>query len=135
MEQQLLTIGQIADVLEEPPARVAYVISKYRLKPVQRVGIIRLFDEGTMVPLQQHDFLLSEYRTVELVDESIGEIYINIVELGSEEISSLGAGETSTILLTVQLQQEFYSLSVFADSARVIDESNERNNWDFIRLS
>ena len=44
-EQKLSTVGQIADVLEEPPARIAYIISKYRLKPVQRIGIIRLFDE------------------------------------------------------------------------------------------
>lgn len=41
--QNLLTVGQIADVLKEPPARIAYIISKYRLKPIQRVGIIRLF--------------------------------------------------------------------------------------------
>lgn len=39
----LLTIGQIADELKEPPARVSYVISKKRLKPVSRVGIVRLF--------------------------------------------------------------------------------------------
>lgn len=45
-QYHLLTVGQIADVLKEPPARVAYIISKYRLKPVQRIGIIRLFDEA-----------------------------------------------------------------------------------------
>lgn len=43
--EELFTIGQIADKLQEPPARVAYLVSKYRLKPVQRVGIIRLFSE------------------------------------------------------------------------------------------
>lgn len=43
MKEELLTVGQIADLLEEPPARVAYVISKYRLKAVERVGIIRRF--------------------------------------------------------------------------------------------
>ncbi len=53
MEQELLTIGQIADILEEPPARVAYIISKYRLKPVQRVGIIRLFDEQQIKAIKQ----------------------------------------------------------------------------------
>lgn len=42
-EQELFTIGQIADRLQEPPARVAYIISKHRLKPGQRVGIIRQF--------------------------------------------------------------------------------------------
>ena len=46
LEQNLLTVGQIADVLKEPPARIAYIISKYRLKPVRRIGIIRLFDEA-----------------------------------------------------------------------------------------
>ena len=45
MKEELLTVGQIAERLREPPARVAYIISKYRLKPVKRVGIIRLFDE------------------------------------------------------------------------------------------
>ena len=35
----LYTVSNIADTLHEPPARVAYIISKYRLKPVQRVGI------------------------------------------------------------------------------------------------
>ena len=43
MTHELLTIGQIADRLKEPPARVAYVISKHRLKAIRRVGIIRLF--------------------------------------------------------------------------------------------
>ena len=45
LEQNLLTVGQIADVLKEPPSRIAYIISKHRLKSVQRIGIIRLFDE------------------------------------------------------------------------------------------
>ena len=53
MEHELLTIGQISDVLEEPPARVAYIISKYRIKPVQRVGIIRLFDERQIKAIKQ----------------------------------------------------------------------------------
>jgi len=49
----LLTIGQIADRLEEPPARVGYIISKYRLKPVRRVGIIRLFGEQQVEAIRQ----------------------------------------------------------------------------------
>ena len=53
MEQELLTIGQIADRLSEPPARVAYIVSKYRLKPVQRVGIIRLFSEEQVKAIKQ----------------------------------------------------------------------------------
>lgn len=44
MQQQLFTVGQISDLLGEPPARVSYIISKHRIKPAERVGIIRLFD-------------------------------------------------------------------------------------------
>ena len=40
---QLLTVGQIADDLNRPSTRVAYAIDKLRIKPVRRVGIIRLF--------------------------------------------------------------------------------------------
>ena len=43
MENELFTIGQIADRLEEPPARISYIVSKHRFKPIKRVGIIRLF--------------------------------------------------------------------------------------------
>lgn len=53
LEQNLLTVGQIADVLKEPPSRIAYIISKYRLKPVQRIGIIRLFDEEQVKAIKQ----------------------------------------------------------------------------------
>ena len=52
-EQEVLTIGQIADLLQEPPARVAYMVSKYRLKPVQRVGIIRLFSQEQVQAIKQ----------------------------------------------------------------------------------
>ncbi len=47
------TIGQIADLLKEPPARVAYVISKHRLKPIRRIGIIRLFDEQQVQAIKE----------------------------------------------------------------------------------
>jgi hypothetical protein len=52
-EQELLTVGQIADQLQEPPARVAYIVSKYRLKPVRRVGIIRLFSQEQVEAIKQ----------------------------------------------------------------------------------
>jgi len=52
-KQELWTVGQIADRLGEPPSRVAYIISKHRLKPVERVGIIRLFDEGQVKVIKQ----------------------------------------------------------------------------------
>jgi hypothetical protein len=51
--QDLSTIGQIADRLAEPPSRVSYIISKYRMKPVHRVGIIRLFDESQIKVIRQ----------------------------------------------------------------------------------
>jgi len=53
MERELLTVGGIADLLEEPPARVAYIISKYRLKAIKRVGIIRLFDQSQVQLISQ----------------------------------------------------------------------------------
>jgi hypothetical protein len=53
MEQELSTVGQIAERLREPPARVSYIISKYRLKPTMRVGIIRLFGEEQVKAIKQ----------------------------------------------------------------------------------
>lgn len=53
MSSELVTIGQIADKLQEPPARIAYIISKYRLKPVERVGIIRRFSEQQVEAIRQ----------------------------------------------------------------------------------
>ncbi len=53
MTHELLTIGQIAEKLQEPPARVAYVVSKHRLKPQQRVGIIRLFGEEQVEAIKE----------------------------------------------------------------------------------
>ncbi|GAH56679.1 unnamed protein product, partial [marine sediment metagenome] len=49
----LLTASQIADRLGEPPQRVTYIIRKYRLKSVQRIGIIRLFDEEQVKAIKQ----------------------------------------------------------------------------------
>ena len=49
----LFTASQIADQLGEPPQRVTYIIHKYRLKPVQRVGIIRLFSEEQIKAIKQ----------------------------------------------------------------------------------
>lgn len=42
----LFTVTQIADRLEERSHRVTYMITKCKLKPVERVGIIRLFNEA-----------------------------------------------------------------------------------------
>jgi hypothetical protein len=45
MKTAVLTAGQIAEQLGLPSARIAYIITRHRLKPVARVGIIRLFNE------------------------------------------------------------------------------------------
>ena len=49
----LLTASQIADMLGEPPQRVTYIIRKYRLKPAQRIGIIRLFSQEQIQAIKQ----------------------------------------------------------------------------------
>jgi DNA-binding transcriptional MerR regulator len=41
----LYTVSQISDMFGEPPQRIRYIISKHRIKPVKRIGIIRLFTE------------------------------------------------------------------------------------------
>jgi hypothetical protein len=48
-----LTVGQIADILQEPPQRVAYIITKYRIKAIKRVGIIRLFGPRQVSAIKQ----------------------------------------------------------------------------------
>jgi len=63
IENDLLTIGQIAERLQEPPARVAYVVSKYRLKAVQRVGIIRLFTPEQVKAIKQGLYGIQIRRT------------------------------------------------------------------------
>ena len=52
-DTNLFTASQIADQLDEPPQRITYIIRKYRLKPVQRIGIIRLFDEQQVKAIKQ----------------------------------------------------------------------------------
>jgi hypothetical protein len=60
----VLTLAQIADELGQPPSRVKYVVSKYRLKPVARVGIIRLFSE------QQVETIRREVSGTRIVNSS-----------------------------------------------------------------
>ena len=52
MKTEVFTIGQIADELKQPPSRLQYLISKYRIKPVARVANIRLFDRTTLETLR-----------------------------------------------------------------------------------
>ena len=58
MTEERFTVGQIGDRLEEPLARVTYIISKLRLKPRQRVGIIRLFDESQIQAIKEGLFTM-----------------------------------------------------------------------------
>lgn len=60
------TIGEIADQLQEPTPRITYVISKHRIKPVRRTGIIRLFSADQIETIKQGLFLLrpSHRRTI-----------------------------------------------------------------------
>ena len=45
INEKLYTIGELADLLEEPPARVSYITRKLRIKPETRVGTFRLFGQ------------------------------------------------------------------------------------------
>jgi hypothetical protein len=49
----LLTASQIADRLSEPPQRITYIIRKHRIKPIARVGIIRLFSHEQTEAIKQ----------------------------------------------------------------------------------
>jgi hypothetical protein len=60
---QLLTASEIAERLDEPPYRVTYIIRKYRLKPVARIGIIRLFSEGQIEAIKNGLYGIQIRRT------------------------------------------------------------------------
>lgn len=52
------TVLQIAEILQEPPQRIDYIIKKHRLKPVQRIGLIRLFTEADIKAIKQGCYCL-----------------------------------------------------------------------------
>lgn len=43
-----LTLGQIADRLQAPVYRVKYAVEQYRITPIARVGILRVWDENAL---------------------------------------------------------------------------------------
>lgn len=45
MSSQVFTVSQVADMLEQSPSRINYIISRDRLKASARVANVRLFDE------------------------------------------------------------------------------------------
>jgi hypothetical protein len=49
----LKTVSELADILQEPPARIDYIIRKIRLKPLSRIGIIRLFGDSQIDVIRQ----------------------------------------------------------------------------------
>lgn len=57
-ENTQYTVSQIAEILDEPPQRIAYVVKKLRLKPVQRVGLIRLFTEADIRAIKRGCYCL-----------------------------------------------------------------------------
>lgn len=53
MTDEMMTIGQIADNLNEPTPRITYAISKYKIKPIRRVGILRIFQTSQLPEIKQ----------------------------------------------------------------------------------
>ena len=43
METKLLTLADVARLLNAKPSRIKYAIEQYRIEPRQRAGIIRLW--------------------------------------------------------------------------------------------
>ena len=60
---ELYTISQIAEQLEEPIPRVDYIVKCLRLKPVERVGLIRLFNEGQVARIKDRIFNMQVQKT------------------------------------------------------------------------
>lgn len=56
MSSELLTITDIADLLNEPQNRVAYMIMKHRIKPVKRIGITKVFDASVVETVKAYLF-------------------------------------------------------------------------------
>lgn len=64
INKNLYTVSNIADILHEPPQRVAYIIRKYRLLPVRKVGITRLFSEEQAKAIEQELFQIQVRPTI-----------------------------------------------------------------------
>lgn len=64
------------------------------------------------------------FYSVKSTSDSISGTPISIIE-----IMSLGADETKEVTITWILKPKMQVFSVFADSSRIIEESDESNNW------
>ena len=51
-ETDLLTVGAIARETGQPLHRVRYALESYRIEPVQRAGILRLFSRRDLPRIQ-----------------------------------------------------------------------------------
>ncbi len=49
----LFTTGQIAEQLDERIERVLYIIRRERLKPIERVGLYRLFNAMQVAAIKE----------------------------------------------------------------------------------
>ena len=49
----LFTTGQIAEKLDERIERVLYIIRRERLKPIERVGLYRLFNAMQVAAIKE----------------------------------------------------------------------------------
>ena len=47
-QQPLLTLGQLAERLNASTHRVKYAVDQYRIAPVTRVGILRVWSEDSL---------------------------------------------------------------------------------------
>lgn len=53
MSSELLTINEIAELLDEPQNRVAYMIAKHRIKHVKHIGNTRVFDSAVIARVKE----------------------------------------------------------------------------------
>lgn len=47
LDEPLLTVGDISEELGLPPHKIRYVLKRCSFEPVQRAGIIKLYDRAT----------------------------------------------------------------------------------------
>ena len=58
--EEMLTLTQMADELDEPPRRVDYIIKKHRIRPTARIAMTRLFT------LQQLEVVKEYLRDIQI---------------------------------------------------------------------
>ena len=56
----LLTVRQIAGILEETPERLNYIISKCDIEPTSRMGLIRLFNWNQVRQIRKNSLSIND---------------------------------------------------------------------------